>query len=162
MRGYLRGATVAGQIAEFIRRLGYSSRVHSNLDSHVLHIPLILYAGFHVGMVNTRGLRELGLWDSDDAAPRGAIVHRDPGGVPTGIATEIWTLPPAYTVTEVEAALRAHASELFVAKGITSIQTLPLIAYRLSPSVDRHGGQVTFTGSSPRLNFVFIRSPSFS
>ena len=45
MRGYLRGAIVAGQIAEFIRRLGYPSRVHSNLDSHVLHIPLILYAG---------------------------------------------------------------------------------------------------------------------
>ena len=45
MRGYLRGATIAGQMAEFIRRLGYSARVHSNLDSEVLHIPLILYAG---------------------------------------------------------------------------------------------------------------------
>lgn len=45
MRGYLRGATVGGQIAEFIRRLGYSARVHSNLDSEVLHIPLVLYAG---------------------------------------------------------------------------------------------------------------------
>ncbi len=45
MRGYLRGATIGGQMAEFIRRLGYSARVHSNLDSEVLHIPLILYAG---------------------------------------------------------------------------------------------------------------------
>ena len=96
------------------------------LDAVTKDHPLILYAGFHVGMVNTRGLKELGLWDSDDAAPRGALVHRDAGGNPTGIATEIWTLPPAYTVAEVEAALRAHASELFVAKGITSIQTLPL------------------------------------
>ena len=96
------------------------------LDAITEDHPLILYAGFHVGMVNTRGLRELGLWDSDDAAPRGALVHRDAGGDPTGIATEIWTLPPAHTLAEVEAALRAHASELFVAKGITSIQTLPL------------------------------------
>ena len=45
MRSYLRGATIGGQMAEFIRRLGYSARVHSNLDSEVLHIPLILYAG---------------------------------------------------------------------------------------------------------------------
>ena len=112
---------------------GMASRVEEGrlpdrheLDAITGEHPLILYAGFHVAMVNTRGLRELGLWDSDDAAPRGAIVHRDAGGDPTGIATEIWTLPPAYTVAEVEAALRAHASELFVAKGITSIQTLPL------------------------------------
>ena len=45
MRGYLRGAIIAGQMAELIRRLGFSARVHSNLDSQVLHIPLILFSG---------------------------------------------------------------------------------------------------------------------
>ena len=96
------------------------------LDAITEDHPLILYAGFHVAMVNTRGLKELGLWTDDAALPRGSMVHRDASGEPTGIATEIWTMPPAYSVDEVEAALRAHATELFVAKGITSIQTLPL------------------------------------
>ena len=96
------------------------------LDAITEDHPLILYAGFHVAMVNTRGLKELGLWAADAKAPRGALVHRDASGVPTGIATEIWTMPPPYTVDEVEASIRAHAMELFVSKGITSIHTLPL------------------------------------
>ncbi len=45
MRGYLRGAEVTGQVAQVIRTLGYGARSHSNADSDVLHIPLILYAG---------------------------------------------------------------------------------------------------------------------
>lgn len=45
MRGYLRGAEIAGVMAEFLRRKGYSSRAQTNADSHVLHIPLVLLAG---------------------------------------------------------------------------------------------------------------------
>jgi ferredoxin len=45
MRGYLRGAVVAGIMAEVIRSLGYSARSQTNADSDVLHIPLILWAG---------------------------------------------------------------------------------------------------------------------
>ena len=35
-------------------------------------------------------------------------------------------MPPAYSVDQVMASLRAHAHELYVSKGITSISTLPL------------------------------------
>jgi ferredoxin len=32
-------------MAEMIRRMGYGARAHSNLDSHVLHVPMVLAAG---------------------------------------------------------------------------------------------------------------------
>ncbi len=45
MRGYMRGAEITGQIAELLRRQGVPARAHTNIDSDVLHIPLILMAG---------------------------------------------------------------------------------------------------------------------
>jgi len=45
MRAYMRGAQIAGIVAEHIRSLGYSARSHTNRDSEVLHIPLVLEAG---------------------------------------------------------------------------------------------------------------------
>ena len=45
MRAYLRGAEIAGLLAEQIRALGYSARSHTNIQSDVLHIPLTLLAG---------------------------------------------------------------------------------------------------------------------
>ena len=45
MRDDMRGAVVAGTMAEHLRALGFSSRAQTNADSEVLHIPLILLAG---------------------------------------------------------------------------------------------------------------------
>lgn len=45
MRGYLRGAEIAGVMAETIRGLGHPARSQTNVDSDVLHIPLLLLAG---------------------------------------------------------------------------------------------------------------------
>ncbi len=45
MRAYLRGAVIAGIMAELLRELGFSARSQTNADSDVLHIPLILWAG---------------------------------------------------------------------------------------------------------------------
>ena len=45
MRAYLKGAEVVGVMAEMIRQMGYPARAHSNLDSHVLHVPLVIHAG---------------------------------------------------------------------------------------------------------------------
>lgn len=44
-RAYTQGATTACVVADYIRQLGHSARVHSALDSDLLHLPLILYAG---------------------------------------------------------------------------------------------------------------------
>lgn len=45
MRAYLRFSLIGGVVAEQIRRLGYSARVHSVLDSEVLQPPLLLLSG---------------------------------------------------------------------------------------------------------------------
>jgi len=45
MRAYMRGAQIAGILAEHIRSLGYAARSQTNRDSDVLHIPLVLQAG---------------------------------------------------------------------------------------------------------------------
>jgi reductive dehalogenase len=45
MRAYLRGAEIAGVMAEFLRSRGISSRPQTNADSDVLQIPLVLLAG---------------------------------------------------------------------------------------------------------------------
>ena len=45
MRAYMRGAEIAGMMADHLRGLGYSSRSQTNIDSDVLHIPLVLWAG---------------------------------------------------------------------------------------------------------------------
>ena len=45
MRAYLRGAEIAGLMAAHCRRMGYSSRAHSNAHSEVIHNPAILMAG---------------------------------------------------------------------------------------------------------------------
>ena len=45
MRAYLRGAEIAGVMAETMRREGFPARAQTNVDSDVLHIPLMLLAG---------------------------------------------------------------------------------------------------------------------
>ncbi len=45
MRGYMRGAMLAGVMAAHLRRMGHSARVHSNAHSEVLHLPAVLMAG---------------------------------------------------------------------------------------------------------------------
>ncbi|GHD54677.1 hypothetical protein GCM10017083_32470 [Thalassobaculum fulvum] len=45
MRAYMRGAEIAGVMADTLRDLGVPARPQTNLDSDVLHIPLVLWAG---------------------------------------------------------------------------------------------------------------------
>ena len=45
MRAYLRGAEIAGVMAQFTRQLGFASRSQTNVDSDVLQLPLMLWAG---------------------------------------------------------------------------------------------------------------------
>ncbi len=45
MRAYMRGAIIAGIMAEHLRALGFDSRPQTNADSEVLQLPLILLAG---------------------------------------------------------------------------------------------------------------------
>ncbi len=45
MRAYLRGAEIAGVMADFLRKKGFASRSQTNADSDVLQLPLVLLAG---------------------------------------------------------------------------------------------------------------------
>jgi len=45
MRAYLRGAEISGVMADTLRRLGIPARSQTNVDSDLLHIPLVLLAG---------------------------------------------------------------------------------------------------------------------
>jgi len=45
MRAYLRGAEIAGVMADTLRQLGFASRSQTNVDSDVLQLPLMLWAG---------------------------------------------------------------------------------------------------------------------
>ncbi len=45
MRAYLRFSLLGGVIAQHIRNLGYTARVHSVMDDEVLHPPLLLLSG---------------------------------------------------------------------------------------------------------------------
>jgi predicted amidohydrolase YtcJ len=94
-----------------------------DLDAVTTDHPLVLFSGLHVAMLNTRGLQELGLWDRDP--PRGVRVLREASGSPSGIATEVWDLLPGYPLEEVRDAVRAHAREIFISRGTTSLSTIP-------------------------------------
>lgn len=45
MRAYLRGAEIAGVMGDTLRQEGFPARSQTNVDSDVLHIPLVLWAG---------------------------------------------------------------------------------------------------------------------
>jgi ferredoxin len=45
MRAYMRGGEVAGVMAAIVRNLGHGARPQTNVDSDVIHIPLLLLAG---------------------------------------------------------------------------------------------------------------------
>ena len=95
------------------------------LDAISEQHPIIVFAGFHVGMLNTLGMKELGLGKRVDNPPRGVVINKDESGEPTGVVTEIWDLLPPFSAAETRDALRSQVVELFVSKGITSAYTIP-------------------------------------
>ncbi len=113
---------LAGRLEE--RRLAN----RHDLDAITTDHPLVVFAGLHVGMLNTPALKELDLWDRADDPPRGVFIDVESGGTPSGIATEVWDLLPAYSVEQVQRALRNHAHDTFVAKGTTTIANIPYSA----------------------------------
>jgi hypothetical protein len=119
-----------GLVAE--KRLPTRVELDAISDRH----PIVVFAGWHVAMMNTAAFKQLGLWDPAAAAALrwrdgrrriGTDVARDSEGRPTGVATEIYDLLPQdiHTADEKREAIRTQAVHNFVAKGITSLTTLP-------------------------------------
>ncbi|MFQ5872363.1 MAG: amidohydrolase [Dehalococcoidia bacterium] len=96
-----------------------------DLDAITERHPLLVFSGFHVAMLNTLGMKELGLWDRTDNPPRGVTINKDDSGAPTGVVTEIWDLLPAFSAEDTRDALKSKVKELFVSQGVTTAYTIP-------------------------------------
>lgn len=149
-----RGAGLPNGFAE--KRMPTRQEMDSVSEAH----PVLLLSAMHVGVLNTRGFRELGLWDAENVRrmrwpggkPRvGTTVHRDASGTPSGVVTEMWDLLPPYPIEETRAAIKAHAGPQFLSKGITSVTTMPFHADELRASHELHAA-----GELPlRLQFFY-------
>jgi len=121
------------------------------LDAISQDHPVALFSGLHVTSLNTRAFKELRLFDATDAASlrwkdgrvrKGTSVPRDESGAPVGAVTEIYDLMPPYSIAETRQALSRYNKELFLAKGITSLLTMPILSnddYRADQALQRSG-----------------------
>ena len=96
--------------------------------------PVMVILTWHASILNTAAWKATGYWDATtaanvtwrDANPRlGSYIHRDAQGHPTGVGTELWDFRPHYPVAAYKEAIARWFVPWFVAKGLTSITTLP-------------------------------------
>jgi predicted amidohydrolase YtcJ len=99
-----------------------------DLDGVSTEHPIVVFSGRHVAMLNTSAYKAMHLWERDAKPEPGTIIHREPSGIPTGLATEVYYHLPAYSVSQVKAAIKEHVGEMFVSKGTTSIYSIPFSA----------------------------------
>jgi predicted amidohydrolase YtcJ len=113
-----------------------------DLDEVSQDHPVIIFSGRHISMMNTRALKEFGMWDAASAKPpKGTTIHRDASGVPTGLATEVFYFLPDFSVEQMKTALRGHAKALCTDKGTTTIFSIPFSAndIRAEQALQREG-----------------------
>jgi predicted amidohydrolase YtcJ len=107
------------------------------MDAIATDRPVALFSSIHIASLNTTAFKTLGLWDLAseraitwrDGRPRiGSTLHRDGKGWPTGVVTELGDLlygSGLYSDEQRRTAIRKHAVQDFVSKGITSIMNIP-------------------------------------
>jgi predicted amidohydrolase YtcJ len=100
-----------------------------DLDEVSQDHPVIIFSGRHISMLNSRALKDIGMWDAATAKPpMGTTIHRDGSGVPTGLASEVFYFLPEFSVEQMKTAMRGRAKEQFTDKGTTTIYTVPYSA----------------------------------
>ncbi len=99
----------------------------SELDSVSQEIPIIVRAGGHLSILNSRALELAGI-GRDFVPPFGSVtgqpvVEQDLGGTPTGVVMEMDNLIPFPRTPETQtlAALESGVAELFTRYGVTTI-----------------------------------------
>ncbi len=105
-----------------------------DLDEASPDHPVMVILTWHASILNTAAWKATGYWDARaaadvrwrDGSPRlGSFIHRDAQGQPTGVGTEMWDFRPHYPVAAYKEAIVRWFGPWFVAKGLTSITTLP-------------------------------------
>jgi predicted amidohydrolase YtcJ len=107
-----------------------------DLDEASQDHPVIVFSGRHISMLNSRALKAFGMWESTAKPPMGTTIHRDQGGVPTGLATEVFYFLPEFSVDEMKAAIRGQAKQLFTDRGTTTIFTIPFSAQDVRADIE--------------------------
>lgn len=92
------------------------------LDALSPERPVAVFAGLHVAMLNSAGLKRLDLLDG--RVPAGSTVHRDDAGEPTGVVTEIFHELPAWPAGEIAKAVRRRCREVVLQHGITTVASI--------------------------------------
>lgn len=97
------------------------------LDSVSTELAIVIRAGGHLSILNSRALELSGI-DEDYRAVDYSItgkpsVQRDPSGRPTGVVTEMDKLLPLPTLSpdEIREAVETGVAQLFTANGVTTI-----------------------------------------
>lgn len=122
-----------------------------DLDAAVPDRPVVVYSGMHVTTLNTAGLRAAGFLDGR-VPSMGAMLDLD-----TGRGTELWSdLPqPEFGVDEVAAAMAGLGSQMFTARGVTTINDIVhsaqgVRAYQKLRREDRLPARIDLHFHSPR------------
>lgn len=99
----------------------------AELDSVSTEVPIIIRAGGHLSILNSRALEAAGI-GRDYVAPTGSVtgqpvVEKDASGAPTGVVMEMDNLIPFPRPSreEVLPALESGVAELFTRYGVTTI-----------------------------------------
>lgn len=128
------------------------------LDSVSRDLSIVIRAGGHVSVLNTRGFEtsDVVKYAGKSGMAGGAVVERDSAGEPTGVIGELdKVLPlPEPTRDELREELRAGMYELFTRYGVTSVG-------EISDSVEglRLMDDLISSGASPLRTSVFLWAP---
>jgi predicted amidohydrolase YtcJ len=98
----------------------------AELDAITSDHPMVVFASFHLGVLNTRALDTMG-WFHESRVPWGVSLGRAPTGELTGVVTEAWDQLPLspWGYEALLAALRTGTVTSWVSRGFTSAHELP-------------------------------------
>lgn len=97
------------------------------LDEVVPDHPVVLMAGAHLNMLNSRALKLSGITKDSPQPPHGHIYRDSVTGEPTGLVSELFhTLPiPKWNYEQMKKAVKTVSQTLFIQQGVTTIHEIP-------------------------------------
>lgn len=100
------------------------------LDNISTNHPMIVFTGFHIGIMNTMGMEQMG-WTNETRVPSGVTIGRDlKTGELSGVVTEAWDRLPLslWGYDRLLTVLRTNTVKHWVSRGFTSAHEIPYTA----------------------------------
>lgn len=97
------------------------------LDEVAPDHPVVLMAGMHLNMLNSRALELSGITNDSPQPPHGHIWKDSETGEPTGLVGELFhILPiPKWNYEQVKQGVKTVSQKLFIQQGVTTIHEIP-------------------------------------